>query len=62
MTIKERIKPLLENKNMTLEELASRLNWSGRALHNKLTRDSLKYYDVEKILDILGYTLEWKPK
>lgn len=62
MTIKERIKPLLDNQGMTIEELAARLNWSGRALHNKLSRDSLKYYDVEKILNVLGYNIDWNPK
>ncbi|SFL65530.1 helix-turn-helix domain-containing protein [Pelosinus propionicus] len=62
MTIKERIKPLLDNQGMTIEELALRLNWSGNALHNKLSRDSLKYYDVEKILNVLGYNIDWNPK
>lgn len=62
MTIKERIKPILDKQGITIEELALRLNWSGRALHNKLSRDSLKYYDVEKILDVLGYGITWSPK
>ncbi|HWR45290.1 helix-turn-helix transcriptional regulator [Sporomusa sp.] len=62
MTIKERIKPLLDNQGITIEELAIRLNWSSRALHNKLSRDSMKYYDVEKILDVLGYDITWKLK
>lgn len=62
MTIKERIKPLLAQKGMTIEELAIRLEWPSRALHNKLSRDSLKYYDVEKILNVLGYSIDWKLK
>jgi hypothetical protein len=59
MTIKERIKPLLNEKEVNFEELAASLKIGSRALHNKLSRDSLKYYDVEQILNVLGYDIQW---
>lgn len=62
MTIKKRIKIILDNQGKTIEELAVLLNWSSRALHNKLSRDSLKYYDVEAILNVLGYDLKWQKR
>jgi transcriptional regulator with XRE-family HTH domain len=61
--LKERIRELLTDKEMTFEQLAEKLGENSRAMHNRLGRnDSIKYSEVEKILDFLGYEIVWRKK
>ena len=64
MNISKRIKDILYQQNLTLTQLNDLLNerkgtnHSVQNLSRKLISDSLKYSDVEDILDVLGYSLE----
>lgn len=61
--LKERIRELLTDKGMTFEELADELKENSRAMHNRLGRnDSIKYSEIERILDFLGYEIVWRKK
>ncbi len=67
MTIKEDIKMLLAQKAMTMTHLAEILTEKGckstvKTLSNKLARRTIKFEEVRKILDILGYEIEYKEK
>lgn len=63
MNLKERIREILIDKKMTFEELAGSLGDNSRAMHNRLGRnDSIKYSEVEKILNFLGYEIVWRKK
>lgn len=64
MNISKRIKDILYQQNLTLTQLNDLLNerkgtnHTVQNLSRKLISDSLKYSDVEDILDVLGYSLE----
>lgn len=67
MSIKEDIKMLLAKKAMTMTELARILTEQGnktsiKGLSNKLAQKTIKFEEVRKILDILGYEIEYKEK
>ncbi len=68
MRAKILIKHLLVSNNMTLTELcekmSARLN-APYSIHNisgKLKRDTIKYSEMQMILDILGYQFSIKKK
>ena len=67
VSIKEDIKMLLAKKAMTMTELARRLS-SGQetvtvqSISKKLSKKTIKFEEVRKILDILGYEIEYKEK
>ena len=67
MSIKEDIKMLLAKKAMTMTELAKRLSNSGmkssiKSLSNKLSRQTIQFEEVRKIMDILGFDIEYKER
>lgn len=67
MSIREDIKMLLAKKAMTMTQLAKILTEQGhktsiKSLSNKLTQKTIKFEEVRKILDILGYEIEYKEK
>ena len=67
MSIKENIKMLLAKKAMTMTQLAKILTEQGtktsiKSLSNKLAQKTIKFEEVRKILDILGYEIEYKEK
>lgn len=67
MSIREDIKMLLAKKAMTMTELAKRLTEQGsktsiKSLSNKLAQKTIKFEEVRKILDILGYDIEYREK
>lgn len=67
MSIKEDIKMLLAKKAMTMTALAKSLTDNGtkssvKSLSNKLSRQSIKFEEVRKIMDILGYDIEYKER
>ena len=67
MSIKEDIKMLLAKRAMTMTRLAEILTNQGynstvKTLSNKLARRTIKFEEVRKILDILGYEIEYKEK
>lgn len=49
-----KIKTILLERNMTLKELAEKINTSGSNLSNKLSRDNLSEKDLREIADALN--------
>ncbi len=67
VSIKEDIKMLLAKKAMTMTELARILTEQGtktsiKSLSNKLAQRTIRFEEVRKILNILGYEIEYKEK
>ena len=67
MSIKEDIKMLLAKKAMTMTELAAKLSTEDnfvtvQSISKKLSKRTMKFEEVRKILDILGYEIEYKEK
>lgn len=67
MSIKEDIKMLLAKKAITMTELAKRLSNEDiqvtvQSISKKLSKKTIKFEEVRKILDILGYDIEYKEK
>ncbi len=65
MSIKEDIKMLLAKKAMTMTELAKRLSTENetvtvQSISKKLSKKTIKFEEVRKILTILGYEIEYK--
>jgi len=66
MDIKNEIKSLIAKRGMTLKQVCKILSektgkeYSGNNITNKLRRKTIKYEEVEMILKILGYKLEYK--
>ena len=67
ITVKEDIKMLLAKKSMTITELVKRLSTEQdiitvQSISKKLSKQTIKFEEVRKILDILGYEIEYKEK
>lgn len=66
--LKRQVKSLVVAKGYTLEKLANELNEkygtkdSKTGISNKLARGSLRHIDMLRILDVLGYDFEIKPR
>lgn len=67
MSIKEEIKMLLAQQAVTMTELAKQLSTKDsivtvQSISKKLSKKTIKFEEVRKILDILGYEIEYKRK
>ena len=68
MNIKNEIKSLIAKNATTLKEVCSNLEKtkgekiSPNNITNKLRRNTIKFNEVEEILDILGYNIEFIKK
>jgi len=67
MSIREDIKVLLASKAMTMTKLADLMTQNGykstvKTLSNKLARKTIQFEEVRKILDILGYDIEYRER
>lgn len=60
MDIKKYIGFCLVEAEISEAELARRMEQSPQNLHNKLSRDTLKLSELEKIADALGCDIEIK--
>ena len=64
--LRRQVKAMIVAKGYTMEKLAEELNKkyytkeSKSNLSNKLIRGSLRYIDMQRITDVLGYTIEIK--
>lgn len=54
MTISNKIKHLLIERDMTIKELAEKLNTSGNNISNKLRRDNFSEKEIKKIAEALN--------
>ncbi len=67
MGIREDIKMLLAKRAMTMTELATQLSTDEekvtvQSISKKLSKKTIKFEEVRKILDVLGYEIEYKEK
>jgi len=67
MSIKEDIKMLLAKKAITMTELADRLSDKSnkvtvQSISKKLSKQTIKFEEVRKIMDILGFDIEYKER
>ena len=58
LTTSEKIRILCKRKNITISELAKRLEMSSQNLSNKLTRDNFPESELKRIAFVLGYKYE----
>ena len=62
MSIREDIKVLLAQENITMQWVAAKLNTSVQNLSNKLRSKTIKFEQVRQLADILGYDIEFKKR
>lgn len=53
MNLKEQIKGIASEKEMTFKELAIKAGFNSNGLHNKFERQSLTVRDLQRLLDAL---------
>jgi len=58
LTVSEKIRVLIGRKNMTITELASKLNMTPQNLHNKLKRDNFSEKEISEIANVLDCKYE----
>ena len=66
-TIKDEVKGYIILSGWQMGEVANRLSERKskvalQNLSNKLTKGTIKYSEVKKIAEIIGYEIEWKKK
>lgn len=65
MALKDELKALIIKSGYTMTQVVEELNkkyscdTSVQNFSAKLKRESLKYTEVEEILDIIGYSISW---
>lgn len=62
MDITKIIKKILIDENVTVSELANRLNTTQPNLSAKFKRNDFRISEIEEIADALGYTLNLEIK
>ena len=68
MPLKEELKALIIKSGWTMTQVVEELNKKyGRDttvqnFSSKLIRGTLKYSEVEEVLDLIGYNIEWVPE
>jgi hypothetical protein len=62
MSASKNIKVVLTKKNIKPGAVADALGVDRQVFYNKLSRDTMKYNDVEKIADALGCDIVFKDK
>lgn len=67
LPLKEELKALIIKSGWTMTEVVEALNkkhhkeTSVQNFSSKLIRGTLKYTEVEEILELIGYKIEWIP-
>ncbi len=65
MALKDDLKALIIKSGWTMTQVVEELNkkynrnTSVQNFSSKLKRESLKYTEVEEVLEIIGYTITW---
>ena len=62
MDLEKEIKKILIDKDMSVTDLAEKLQTSRQNLNNKLKRKDMKVSDLNNILDALGYEMKFTKK
>ncbi len=55
MRMAKKMKTILAEREMTIQELSNKLGYEGSYLYNKLSRDQLTEEELKKIADALNY-------
>ena len=58
MSMSKKIKAILLDKDMTIKELSTILNFEGSYLYNKLARDKFTEKELKEIAKALNFTYE----
>lgn len=59
MTVSEKIRVLAAMNNISIAEIARRLNTSPQSFSGKLKRESFTINDLEEIADVVGVTFDY---
>ncbi|PHM58558.1 repressor [Xenorhabdus stockiae] len=59
MTLKDRLKIILNRENLKQKELAQLLNASSQTVNNWLRRDTISKEAAQSLCEKLGYSLDW---
>lgn len=68
MPLKEELKSIIIKSGWTMTQVVEELNkkhgkdTTVQNFSSKLTRGTLKYTEVEEVLDLIGYRIEWIQK
>lgn len=62
MDLKDQFKAMAKAQGMTFKELADKAGLNENGLHNKFNRESITFKDVQRLLAVLGKTIEFKDK
>ena len=62
MEIKNELKGLIYTAGFTLSDVAEALGTGTPNLSQKITRGTLKYSDFKKILEVIGYEVQFKKR
>ena len=68
MALKDDLKALIIKSGWTMTQVVEELNkkynrnTSVQNFSAKLKRESLKYTEVEEVLNIIGYSISWRKK
>lgn len=57
-TIKNEIKKLIIDENITFTEISNRMGIAKNQLNNTFSKVNLSFNDIFKILDVIGYDLQ----
>lgn len=66
MTLKNNIKSLIIQNGFSMSYIVQKLNeqnntkYSLQNFSQKLSRNNLRYSEVEQILNIIGYSIKWE--
>ena len=59
MDLEKEIKKMLIDNDMSVTDLAEKLDTTRQNLNNKLKRKDMKVSDLNTILEVLGYRIEF---
>lgn len=59
MDLEKEIKKMLIDHDMSVTDLAKKLDTTRQNLNNKLKRKDMKVSDLNAILEVLGYRIEF---
>lgn len=62
MSIREDIKSLLARENITMQDVAKKLDISVQNLSNKLRSKTIRFETVREIADTLGYDIKFEKR
>lgn len=57
MSIKQEMLKLMQKHNVTIEQIAPLISKQPKKLQKRFDENKIKFNDVQKILDILGYKI-----